>query len=264
MGKRESYAPGTFCSVDLATTDPNGAKRFYGDLFGWEAEDVSPGEGMTYTILRLDGDAVAGLFEQPAESRESGAPPHWISYVSVEDADETARRAAELGGRVVQEPFDILEVGRMAAVADPIGSGVAVWQAGTYAGAARVNEPGCLTWNELATSDTTAAIGFYCGLFGWRSEEMRMGDGPAYTIIRVGERSNGGVRALSPEEERAGIPPYWVPYFAAESLDATFDRCGELGGAKVFGPIEFPAGRIGALRDPQGATFAIWEGELQD
>ena len=264
MGKRESYEPGTFCAVDLATTDPDRAKRFYGELFGWEAEDTSPGEGMTYTILRLDGDPVAGMFEEPAEIREAGMPPHWVNYVSVDDADAAAARAAELGGEVVQEPFDILDVGRMAAVQDPTGSGVAIWQAGTYPGAVRVNEPGCLTWNELATNDTAAALEFYEGLFGWSSEPMDTGDGPPYTVIRVGERSNGGVRPLSPEEQQAGIPPYWVPYFATESLHATFDRCGELGGDKLFGPMEMPAGRIGALRDPQGATFAIWEGELAD
>ena len=60
------------------------------------------------------------------------------------------------------------------------------------------------------------------------------------------------------------MSPYWFPYFAVESLEATFERCGELGGEKLFGPIEFPAGQIGGLRDPQGATFAIWAGELED
>jgi predicted enzyme related to lactoylglutathione lyase len=264
MGKRESYAPGTFCSVDLETSDADGAKRFYGSLFGWEPEDVSPAEGMTYTILRRDGDAVGGLFEPPADRREAGIPPHWISYVSVESADATASRATELGGEVIAGPFDILDVGRMAMLRDPTGALFAVWQPGTYAGAMRVNEPGFLTWNDLATNDTVAAVGFYRDLFGWGSEEMRMGDGPTYTVIRVGERSNGGVRPLSPEEEQAGIPPYWVPYFAVDSLDTTFERCAELGGAKVFGPVEVPAGRIGALRDPQGATFAISEGELED
>lgn len=262
MGKRSSYAPGTFCSVDLATTDADGAKRFYGGLFGWEGEDVHPSEGMTYTILRLDGDAVGGMFER-AGLEEAGGP-HWIGYVSVESADDVARRAAELGGEAAEEPFDILDVGRMAAVKDPTGSGVAVWQARTYAGAGRVNEPGFLTWNELATNDTTAAISFYEGLFGWSSEAMDTGGGPEYTVIRVGDRSNGGVRRLSPEEERAGVPPYWVPYFAVESLDGTLERCAELGGDKLFGPMEMPAGRIAALRDPQGATFSIWEGELED
>ena len=262
MGKRESYTPGTFCSVDLATTDADAAKRFYGELFGWEGEDVHPAEGMTYTILRLDGDAVGGLFER--EGLEEAGGPHWINYVSADSADDIARRAPDLGGETVEEPFDILDVGRMTAVKDPTGSGVAVWQPGTYAGAERVNEPGFLTWNELATNDTSAAIAFYEGLFGWSTQPMGTGDGPEYNVVRVGERGNGGIRPLSPQEEQAGTGPYWFPYFAVESLDETFGRCEELGGAKLFGPIDFPAGRIGGLRDPQGAVFAIWEGELED
>jgi predicted enzyme related to lactoylglutathione lyase len=262
MGKRESYEPGTFCSVDLATTDADGAKRFYGGLFGWEGEDVHPAEGMTYTMLRLGGDAVGGLFER--EGLEEAGGPHWINYVSVQSADDTARRASDLGGETVEEPFDILDVGRMTAVKDPTGSGVAVWQARTYAGAERVNEPGFLTWNELATNDTSAALGFYEGLFGWSSEEMDTGGGPEYTVIKVGERSNGGLRRLSPAEEQAGVQPHWVPYFAVESLDEAIERCGELRGAKLAGPIEMPTGRIAALRDPQGAMFSIWEGELED
>ena len=264
MGRRDSYEPGTFCAVDLATTDPEGAKRFYGELFGWQAEDVSPGEGMTYTILRLDGDAVAGMFEQPSPSREAGMPPHWINYVSVADPDAIVARAAELGGAVVQEPVDILDVGRTASVQDPIGSGVALWQAGNFAGAARVNEPGCLTWNELATDDMPVALDFYRRLFGWTTEDMDTGGGPPYAVIKVGERTNGGVRPLLPPEEQAGAAPYWVPYFATESLDTALERCSELGGDRVFGPMELPGGRIGVLRDPQDAIFAIWEGGLAD
>ena len=65
-------------------------------------------------------------------------------------------------------------------------------------------------------------------------------------------------------EERAGVQPYWMPYFAVESLQTTVDRCHEHGGRKLYGPAELPAGRIAVLQDPQGATFAIWEGELED
>ena len=262
MAKRESYEPGTFCSVDLATTDAEGAKRFYGGLFGWDGEDVHPAEGMTYTILRLGGDPLGGLFERPGLEELGG--PHWVNYVSVESADDVAGRVAELGGEVAEKPFDILDVGRMAAVMDPTGTGVAIWQPGTYTGAGRVNEPGFLTWNELATNDTSAALRFYERLFGWSSEAMDTGGGPEYTVIKVGERSNGGVRRLSAEEEQAGFAPYWVPYFAVESLDTALERCSDLGGEKLFGPMAMPAGRIGGLRDPQGAMFSIWEGELDD
>jgi uncharacterized protein len=264
MGRRETYAPGTFCAVDLATDDPAAAKDFYKELFGWEPEDVPGPEGTTYTVLRLDGDVVAGLFERRPEQRDAGMPPSWVNYVSVEDADAAASKASELGGETLREPFDIADVGRMAVVRDPTGASLAVWQPGTFAGASRVNEPGCLTWNELATSDTAGALIFYNGLFGWVTQEMEAGDGPPYTIIRVGERSNGGARQLAPDEEQAGASPYWIPYFAVDSLDDTIERCGSLGGQKLFGPVDFPAGRIAALCDVQGAKFALWEGELQD
>ena len=122
MGKRERYEPGTFCWVDLATTDPAGAKAFYGELFGWEAEDIPAGEAGIYTMLRLDGDEVCALYKMEAERREMGVLPHWLSYVSVEDADVTAAKARELGGTVLGDPFDVLGVGRMAIIQDPTGA----------------------------------------------------------------------------------------------------------------------------------------------
>ena len=128
MGKRERYEPGTFCWVDLQTTDREGAKAFYGALFGWEAEDMPAGDAGTYTMLRLDGDEVCGLYEMETARSEQGTPPHWFSYVSVEDADATASRASELGGTVFGEAFDVGDAGRMAFVQDPTGAMLGVWQ----------------------------------------------------------------------------------------------------------------------------------------
>jgi len=47
------HAPGSFCWAELATTDGPGAKKFYGELFGWEALDSPVGPGMVYTMLKL-------------------------------------------------------------------------------------------------------------------------------------------------------------------------------------------------------------------
>ena len=91
VGKRERYEPGTFCWVELATTDPTGAKAFYGELFGWEAEDIPAGEAGAHTMLRLDGYEVGGLYELEAGRRELGISSHWFSYVRVEDSDATAK-----------------------------------------------------------------------------------------------------------------------------------------------------------------------------
>ena len=113
MGKRESYAPGTFSWVDLGTTDAEAAKAFYCELFGWEADDMLAGEGMSYTMLRVGDDYVGGLYEMDAGQPEAGVLPFWLSHVTVEDADAAAARACELCGAVRGEAFDVLDAGRM-------------------------------------------------------------------------------------------------------------------------------------------------------
>jgi predicted enzyme related to lactoylglutathione lyase len=152
MGERDSYAPGVFCWADLGTTDAAAAKAFYTGLLGWEAEDLAAGDDGVYTMFRRDGRDVAALYEMGAEERGE-LPPHWSSYVSVDDVEAVAARARELGATVVAEPFDVTDSGRMAVVRDPGGAIVHLWQAGRHIGAGCVNEPGCMVWNELATPD---------------------------------------------------------------------------------------------------------------
>jgi predicted enzyme related to lactoylglutathione lyase len=261
MGKRERYEPGTFCWVDLATTDPAGAKAFYGELFGWEAEDMPAGEAGTYTMLRLDGDEVCALYELDAGRREQGIPSHWLSYVSVEDADATASRTCELGGTVFGEAFDVLDSGRMAIIQDPTGAVLGAWQPWTFIGARRVNDPGCLSLNQLNTSDPDRAAGFYRDLFGW--EISQVADEPSYWGIDNNGWLNGGM--MRTPDGAQGMPSHWLVYFVAEDLDAAADRIGELGGTMRVPPMSVPPeGRILVARDPQGAAFALFEGETDD
>jgi predicted enzyme related to lactoylglutathione lyase len=154
MGERTRYEPGTFCWVGLATSDPGRAKAFYTGLFGWHAEDLEAGAAGAYTTLRHGGRDVATLYLQQPEARAAGAPPHWTSYISVEDAEATAALAGELGGAAVfRAPFDVLDAGRVAAIRDPTGAIVSLWQPRALIGATLVNDVGALCWNELATTD---------------------------------------------------------------------------------------------------------------
>jgi predicted enzyme related to lactoylglutathione lyase len=262
MGKRERYEPGTFCWVDLATTDPTGAKAFYGELFGWEAEDMPAGEAGTYTMLRLDGDEVCALYEMDAERREQGIPPHWFSHVSVEDADATAARARELGGTVFGEAFDVLDAGRMAIIQDPTGAMLGAWQPWAFIGARRVNNPGCLGWNELQTSDPEPAATFYAGLFGWETEPIEEDGKLAYVVIRNAGSSNGGIMPMT--EQHGGAPSHWLAYFTVPSCEGAVARVQELGGEVLAGPFDIGAGRIAVVGDPQGAAFALFEGDTDD
>jgi uncharacterized protein len=262
MGKRERYEPGTFCWVHLATTDPAGAKAFYGELFGWDTEDVPAGEAGAYTMMRLDGDEVCVLVELDAEQREQGVPPHWFSYVSVEDTDATASRARELGGTVFGGAFDIGDHGRMAVVQDPTGAVLGAWQPREHIGARRVNDPGCLTWNELQTHDPEPAIAFYSGLFGWETEPIEEDGKLVYVTIKNAGSMNGGMMPMT--EQHDGAPPRWLAYFTGSSCDGAVARARELGGDVLAGPLDLPNGRIAVVRDPQGAAFALFEGDTDD
>ncbi len=264
MGTRTSYAPGTFCWVDLSTSDREGAKRFYGELFGWEFEE-RPGAGGTYSLAVSDGEAVGALVDQASSEVDQGLPPHWNSYVSVDDAQATVQRVGELGGTVLGDAFPADDAGVIGVVIDPAGATLFAWQAKEHAGAGRVNEPGCLCWNELATDDVEAASGFYADLFGWRLEEIDTQGGPRYWTIRhqgAASGRNGGVRELGPAE--AGARPNWVPYFAAESTDAVIERAQGLGGSTLVPATQVPSGRFAGLRDPQGAAFSIADGDFDE
>jgi predicted enzyme related to lactoylglutathione lyase len=256
MGERTHYEPGTFCWVGLATSEPGRAKAFYTGLFGWRAEDLEAGAAGTYTALRLDGEEVAILYLQQPEARAAGAPPHWPSYISVEDAEATAARASELGGAAVfREPFDVLDAGRVAAIRDPTGAIVSLWQPRTRIGATIVNDVGALCWNELASTGIERAKSFFGELLGWEYETAEGG----YVSIRNAAALTGGMREQT-ERER-GIPPNWLPYFTVESTDEAARRAEQLGGRRLMPSTQVHVGWFAVLADPQGAAFGVFAGQ---
>ena len=261
MPERTTYEPGTFCWVDLATTDPVGAKAFYTGLFGWEPDDMPAGEGMTYTMFRLQGKYVSALGEQPEEERSQGIPSHWNVYVSVDDLERYADRARSAGGKVLAEPFEVLDAGRMAVVADPTGAIFCMWEPARHQGAELVMEDGALSWCELSTRDTAAAAEFYGSVFGWRADTETAGGMP-YTLFRAGDSDRGGMMQIG--DEWGDMPPSWGVYFEVGDCDASASRAKDLGGQIVVPPTDIPGvGRFSVLQDPQGASFSVIKGAPQ-
>jgi predicted enzyme related to lactoylglutathione lyase len=256
VGERTSHEPGTFSWVDLATSDPDGAKAFYPRLFGWQYEDTVGAAG-TYTMFRIDGKDVAACFAQGA----GDAPPHWNSYVTVHSVDASVSRAAELGGSVAMPGRDVEGIGRMAVITDPTGAPFALWEAHGQAGAELVNAPGALCWNDLGTTDVDGAMAFYGELFGWTYEKRLEEDPLRYMRIHNGDSENGSVH-LQGEDEH-GTPPHWDVYFATRDVDASNSKLAELGGEVLVPPLEVPAGgRVSVVADPQGAAFGLFDGPL--
>jgi predicted enzyme related to lactoylglutathione lyase len=255
MGERTQHPPGAFSWAELATTDADGAKAFYSGLFGWEIDDNPIPEGGVYTMLRKGGRAAAALY-QPADQR----PVAWLSYVTVESADATAAVVTENGGGLAMEPFDVMDVGRMAVAHDPAGAFFALWEPRASIGSEVVNEPGALSLNQLNTNDPDGARGFYEAVFRWRFDFVGSDDNPYWGIYND-DRLNAGMMPLPPGLE---APPHWLVYFGSESVDDDAGRIEELGGQVLVPPTDVPGGRFITAQDPQGGVFAQFSGRFDD
>lgn len=254
MSKIETYKAGQFSWVDLSARDMSEAKKFYAGLMGWTADDQDTQGGPPYAMFKKDEHEVAGLGQLDEQMQAAGIPPTWNSYVTVEDAAQTAQQVGELGGKVIVAPIPAGDAGTMAFLQDPTGGIFAVWQPGTHRGAALVNEAGCFSWNELATRDPARAQEFYAKLFGWEFERDDSGPGEYYVIKNEG-RMNGGLLKMGPQHGEA--PPHWMVYLSVDDTDAAAKRIGELGGSIIMPPFDIPPGRMAVAVDAQGAVFSV-------
>ena len=237
------YPPGCFCWADNSSTDRPASAAFYRDLLGWRLEEQS-NEFASYTFCALRGAPVAIIAPLPPAM---GIPSFWNSHVSVVSADESAARAAELGGQLIEPPFDIGDQGRMSFLQDPQGARFTLWQARAHIGAGLVNCAGAMVWNELHTPDRAASQQFYGALFGWQF----VAHDDESDEIRNGGRANGGLR------HTAGAA-HWRVYFAVADMDEAAARLPELGG-EALTPIEQPDAQSRRLliRDPAGAECGL-------
>lgn len=214
-----------------------------------------------YHMATLRGKTVAALGSNPVE----GAPPAWNTYVTVDDVEATAEAVKEAGGKVMSEPFDVFDAGRMAVFADPAGAVFMVWKPNLMIGAELVGEPGTMVWNELVTNDIEGSREFYGKALGWQTSSMDF-PGGVYTIWHppgvepaTGTGDGNGVGGMiSNDNWPEGTPPFWLVYFAVEDVDATAARAAELGGAVAIPAFDVPGvGRIAGITDPQGSIFCV-------
>lgn len=257
MSKVTAYPPGTFCWIDLTTNELDKAKAFYSKLFRWQGEDMPAGNGMTYTMMRLNGDDVAGMGPQ-MPGAPAGTPATWNSYISVDNMDTMVAKAKSLGANVLHEPMDVMEAGRHAVLADPEGAIFMLWQGKQHIGAKVVNEPGSLVWNELYVNNLENAKYFYTKLFGWTLDIRKMPDGRDYTMFQNNGRAVGAVMQITPDMKQ--MPSMWTVYFAVANIDESLKMVEQIGGKKDFGPISIPdTGSFAMIEDTVGAHCFIMQ-----
>lgn len=257
MEEIKQHQAGTFCWIDLATTDPEGAKKFYSQLFGWKAVDLPAGEGMTYTMLNINDKPVAALYEMNEPQKAQKLPPHWMSYIAVDDIVKTTDNVEKLGGNVIAPPFDIMDYGKMAMLQEPSGSLVALWQAGNHNGMSYKNIHGTLSWVELGTHTPAKAEAFLTKLFDWTAQITEDEDMP-YTTFAKGNDMAAGMYKMPIEME--DLPAHWMPYFAVDNCENAVEKIRELGGDVLVAPQDIGEfGIFSVAKDPQGAAFGLIE-----
>jgi predicted enzyme related to lactoylglutathione lyase len=243
---------GNFFWYELMTSDPEAARKFYGDVVGWGVQDGTDG----YRLFTTEGRGVAGLMELPEHVREGGGQPCWMGYISVDDVDEAVEEIEEEEGEVHRAPFEIPGIIRLAVVADPQGAVFVVAKGLIEAPPESApGTPGTVGWHELYAEDAEEAFAFYESLFGWtKTDTMDMGPSGVYRMFAMGGPTVGGMMD-KPEQVPVAC---WLFYFNVPALDAAIERLKAGGGQVIVGPIEVPGGLwIVQGTDPQGAHFAL-------
>jgi predicted enzyme related to lactoylglutathione lyase len=279
MLERDTYPAGVPCWVDTDQPDPNAAVEFYAGLFGWEFDDRMPADApVKYFVAKLRGKDVAGVGGRPDDAPET--PVAWNSYVAVDSADDITAKVTDNGGRVVMEPFDVLDAGRMAVLADPEGAVFCVWQAKGSPGAVLVNEPGTWNFSELNTRDPEGAKAFYASVFGWEASGFSF-EGADYVMFRMPgygkflaeldpeiysrqelapegfEDCVAWLQPITAKQSRDDVAPHWSVTFAVDDADVAAARVAELGGKVEVSPFDVGPTRISVVSDPQGASFTV-------
>lgn len=240
--------PGRVQWRELMTTDVERAKGFYGELLPWRFKTEDMGEGFLYTLISVGDKQIGGLFERPPGVP---APSHWSSYVSVDDVDAAAKKAQQLGGKLLKEPMDVPNVGRMAAIQDP--DGAVIW---AYRGAMDDSGPGRpnggeFCWETLVAKDTTRAKQFYGEVFGWQALDAPM---PLFTV-------DGTPDGMVADFQTAqNMPPCWITYVVIQDLPAMRERATKLGGNVLVPKIDVPGvGSFALVADPTGGVLGLFE-----
>jgi uncharacterized protein len=255
MPTRETAPIGAPCWVDVMTSDTERSKAFYGQLFGWTAEDPAEDFG-GYFNFSTDGVLVAGCMgSQPSDP----VTDIWSVYLATDDTRKTVEASVANGGQVLAPAMDVGELGTMAVVTDPGSAAIGMWQPGLHPGFGVLGEPNTPSWFELFTRDYEAGVAFYRDVFHWDTHAVSDTPEFRYTTLGEGDGQLAGIMdasAFLPD----GVPAHWSVYFGVENTDAALAKIVDLGGAIVVPAEDTPYGRLATATDPNGSQFKLVAG----
>ena len=241
---------------DCMTTDIDKSVEFYSKMFGWQIKDVDMGGGAPYKMIHAGEAGIGGFVKVDPDD---AMPTRWVAYVATDDIDAACMRATTGGGKIAVPPQEIPNVGKFAMIVDPQGAVIAPYQSATgdLGPKPEGHSPvGQFIWEEMFASDPAAAAAYYGELFGWKTQEMDMGEMGTYRVQMRGETPEAGIMAVPPGSDGK---PCWMSYVHVEDVDASAAKVNELGGVTFVEPRDIPnMGRFSVHNDPCGTMFALY------
>jgi hypothetical protein len=242
---------------ELMTSDPAGARDFYGRVLDWRFDAGEVG-GRSYDVILAGDAAIGGVLGLDAAMIAGGARPVWVPYVAVDGLSEASQNLRSEGGHLAMEGLTIPGLGRFALAADPEGAPFYVMEYDAAPPGPPLQFPppqGHCAWNELAAHDPDRAIAFYAALFGWRQEgELPLGEHGSYRFLHHGDAMIGATMPVGD----TGMATGWTFYFVVPDIDAGAEAVRAGGGMVTCEPMEIPGGDFSFTAvDPQGAAFGL-------
>ena len=245
---------GKVVSHELATIDVARSKAFYGTVFGWTFQDLVT-KPRPYTVVLREGVPIGGMFQfLPKDPGKHNG--EWLPMISTANVDAAVEKARAGGATILSEPRDVPHRGRFALVVDPQKAVFFFLRASggdPRDAVAGIND---WIWDELWTSDPSAALGFYGGLFPYQSAVVTKTITGDYHLLSSGGQPRAGVMKL----EAADVRPHWVPFIRVADVKETVARAVAAGASVLIEPSQTTRGGLAALLlDPTSAPIIIQE-----
>jgi predicted enzyme related to lactoylglutathione lyase len=253
MTTRQSTPVGAPCWIDLWTTDVEGSRSFYSQLFGWNALEPSPEFG-GYWMFDREGSPIAGGMGSMGDMIANNT---WKPYFCTEDIEVSLKKAEAAGATSQGGAMPVADLGVQAVLNDPTGAVFGLWQPGAFDGFHVLEEHAAPSWFELHTRDHATSVAFYRDLFGHEIVPVSDTDEFRYfTFRKPGSGEDfGGLADSSKWLPEGG--DHWAVYWHVDSARAALEKVKSLGGSVKEGPDDTPYGVLALASDPAGADFRL-------
>lgn len=248
------HLSGKLVWADLVTPDPEAARRFYGQLFGWTFASVGSGEG-AYSLAHIDDIAIAGIVHR-TEGTAERSRSRWIPFISTRDVRAAERTVSNAGGRTLVSRRTIAARGTLAVFADPEGAVFGTLDSTSGDPGDYLSEVGDWIWGQLLSRDAEKAAAFYTNLAGYVPVEAGSSAPSRSLLLTRDSYARASILQIPPGHEE--LRPDWLLYVRVADVGMASAKAERLGGRILLAaqPTLYQ-GRVAVIADPSGAPVGL-------